>query len=336
MTQVVGTSDNRSVSVECCGAASGMPVFLMHGTPGSRSGPRPRASVLYRLGIRLICYDRPGYGDSDPHPGRSVADAAQDVAAVANALGVERFGVVGRSGGGPHALACAALLGDRVQSAAVLVGLAPSDAVGLNWSAGMTKINVKEYDIADRAPTATRVRLAARAELVRNDPESLLRLLHPELTGPDRRVVNDVAIRQQLTGTYAEAVRACGDGWIDDVLALRSPWRFDLSQIKVPVLLWHGEDDVFSPVEHTYWLAERIDGAAIKVQSGAAHFDAVEILPRVLAWMKDRGRSEGMQIQGTHHPVFSMQGVDVGMVSTDQPGQLLDRPAPLGLGVRDT
>jgi pimeloyl-ACP methyl ester carboxylesterase len=283
-----------------------MPVFLMHGTPGSRSGPRPRASVLYRLGIRLICYDRPGYGGSDPRQGRSVADAAQDVKAVADALGVERFGVVGRSGGGPHALACAAVLGDRVLSAAVLVGLAPSDADKLDWYEGMTPFNVSEYCPADTDPVAARARLAEQVEQVRDDPESLLRVLYPELTGADRRVVNDVAIRRQLTDTYAEAVRACGDGWIDDVLALRSPWQFDLAQIKVPVLLWHGEDDAFSPVQHTYWLAKHIDGAAVKVQSGAAHFGAVEILPRVLAWMKDNCRSEGMQFQRTRHALLSL------------------------------
>lgn len=96
---------------------------VMHETPGSRRSPRPRASVLYRLGVQLICYDRPGYGGSDRHPRRTVADAATDVQAIANELGIDSFGVVGHSGGGPHALACAALLGDRVHSAA---NLAPS------------------------------------------------------------------------------------------------------------------------------------------------------------------------------------------------------------------
>jgi pimeloyl-ACP methyl ester carboxylesterase len=305
LVTVVDAPDGRDLSVVCCGAPSGMPIFLMHGTPGSRNGPRPRAGVLYRLGIRLICYDRPGYGGSAPHPGRSVADAARDVEAIADFLGIKRFGVVGRSGGGPHALACAALLADRVQCAAVLVGLAPWDAVDLNWYSGMTQMNVEQYDVAGTDPEATRARLAQRAELVRKDPESLLRLLHPQLTGPDLRVVNDVAIREQLTGTYAEAVRIRGDGWIDDVLALRSQWQFDPSEIKVPVMLWHGKDDVFSPVDHTYWLAERIDRAEISVQSGAAHFGAVEVLPRVLAWTKDNARSEGVQVQSSHYPVFS-------------------------------
>ncbi|GAB3901332.1 hypothetical protein GCM10027612_64540 [Microbispora bryophytorum subsp. camponoti] len=103
----------------------GRPVFLLHGTPGSRIGPLPREGLLYRLGVRLITYDRPGYGGSDRHEGRSVGDVAADVAAIADHLGLDRFAVVGRSGGGPHALACAALIPHRVTRAAVLVGLAP-------------------------------------------------------------------------------------------------------------------------------------------------------------------------------------------------------------------
>src|SRR5688572_21098379 len=102
------------LSVSISGSDDGEPVFLLHGTPGSRLGPKPRTSVLYRLGVRLICYDRPGYGGSARRGKRTVADAARDVAAIADQLGIERFAVAGRSGGGPHALACAALLPDRV------------------------------------------------------------------------------------------------------------------------------------------------------------------------------------------------------------------------------
>jgi len=262
VTQVVGMPDNRGVTVETWGAPKGTPVFLLHGTPGSRSGPMPRPSVLYRLGIRLICYDRPGYGGSDPHPGRTVADAASDVRRIADALNLDKFSVVGRSGGGPHALACAALLKDRVRSAAVLVGLAPSDAEGLDWYAGMTDSNVEEYKDADAAvrdaDAAFRARLAERAEGVRDDPESLVRFLLPQLTGPDRRIVDDAAMQRLLTDTYAEALRGSANGWIDDVLAFRRPWGFDLSKVTAPVLLWHGADDMFTPVGHTYWLASHV------------------------------------------------------------------------------
>ena len=298
MTQVVNVADGRSVTMESWGRPDGMPIFLLHGTPGCRTGPRPRTSVLYRLGVRLICYDRPGYGMSGRHRGRTVADAAADVGAIADELGIDSFGVVGRSGGGPHALACAARLGERVQSTAVLVGLAPSDAEDLNWFDGMTGFNVKEYTRADNGLAAVEAKLVALANQVRNDPESLLESLLPELTAPDRRVVDDVAIRRLLTETYAEALRDSADGWIDDVLAMRQPWEVDLSSITSPVLLWHGADDVFSPVEHTYWLARQIPTSIVKVQSGAAHFSAVEILPRVLAWVKGTRTSAELQVQG--------------------------------------
>ena len=125
--------------------------------------------------------------------------------------------------------------------------------------------------------------LSARSELIREDPEFLLQFLEPELTAPDRRILRDPAIRRLLTGTYAEALRQGPEGWIDDVLAFRQSWGFSLKAIEVPVLLWHGADDVFSPVAHTHWLASQIPGAEVEVQHGAAHFDAVEVLPRILA-----------------------------------------------------
>lgn len=304
MTQVVALPGERTVVVECCGAPSGMPVFLLHGTPGSRSGPRPRAGVLYRLGIRLISYDRPGYGDSAPQSGRTVADAAADVRAIANALDLARFSVVGRSGGGPHALACAALLGDRIRSAAVLVGLAPSNA-DLDWYAGMSRSNVEEYKSADDDPAALREIVTGHVKRIREDPESLFTFLVPSLANGDKRVVNDVAMRRLLTASYTEAVRASPEGWIDDVVALRRPWGVDLSRVKAPVLLWHGADDMLSPVAHTRWLAKTIPGATPKVQPGAAHFEAVEILPSVLTWMKDPPRSERLRVQRPYHPALS-------------------------------
>jgi len=288
--------DGRSVTVEWWGAPKGMPIFLLHGTPGSRSGPRPRTSVLYRLGVRLISYDRPGYGGSSRHPDRAVNDAADDVRVIADSLNLCEFGVVGRSGGGPHALACAARLADRVRCAAVLVGLAPSDAAGLDWFSGMAESNVREYTGADKDRAKVEARLIDTAARIQADPESLLHDLSPELAPPDHRVVNDVAIRRQLTETYAEAMRVSAGGWIDDVIALRRPWGFDLSMIKSPVLLWHGAEDVFAPVEHTHWLAKQIEGATVDVQSGTAHFGAVEILPSVLAWMKAAARSERLRV----------------------------------------
>ncbi|MET7880439.1 alpha/beta fold hydrolase [Micromonospora profundi] len=283
--RTVTTPDGRDLAVETSGAPDGPVVFLLHGTPGSRSGPRPRGIVVYRLGVHLVCYDRPGYGDSDRHEGRRVADAAADVAAIADDLGVERFAVVGRSGGGPHALACAALLPDRVTRAAVLVGLAPAGAPDLDWYAGMAETNVEDFGRADEDLTELTLNLKVRADEARRDPMTLLEFLRPQLPEADIRVVEDIAIRRLLTDMYSEALRHGPEGWIDDVLAIRRAWGFDLRAIRAEVLLWHGEQDRFSPVEHSHWLASRIPRARVEVQPGAAHFGAVEILPQTLTWL---------------------------------------------------
>jgi pimeloyl-ACP methyl ester carboxylesterase len=324
VTPDVVVANGRRVTFDWWGDPDGFPVFLLHGTPGSRSGPRPRTSVLYRLGIKLICYDRPGYGGSSRQEGRSVADAAWDVLAIASKLRLQEFGVVGRSGGGPHALACAALLDSMVTSTAVLVSLAPHNADGLEWHNGMTASNVAEYQLADSDVEAVKADLTERADQIRADPESLLRFLDDELTAPDARVVTDVAILEQLHDTYREAVRAGAYGWIDDVLAFRRPWGFDLRKIASPVLLWHGDEDVFSPPAHTHWLADRIPQAKLHIQRGAAHFDAVPVLPKILADMKTREWSEGLGVERPVQAAVSAQCGDAGVVIPDEAGQLRD------------
>lgn len=303
------TVSGRRVAFDCRGSSRGFPVFLLHGTPGSRSGPALRPSVLYRLGVQLISYDRPGYGRSDRDPARTVADAAQDVLAIADALDLKEFSVIGRSGGGPHALACAALLGKWVQRAAVLVSIAPSEATDLNWDEGMCESNVSEYELASHSVDAVTADLTQRAARIAEDPRSLLEDLQRELTAPDLKVINDAAIRQQLKITYAEAVREGADGWIDDVLAFRKPWGFNVADIKVPVLLWHGADDVFSPVAHTHWLARHIPEGQrdVKISAGMAHFDAMEILPEILVWAKGGTSSEGLRIKRAHQPALTSQ-----------------------------
>ncbi|BEL03513.1 alpha/beta hydrolase [Actinoplanes sichuanensis] len=281
----IETRDDRVLTFEVTGHPDGSPVFLLHGSPGSRIGPRPRGSVLYRLGIQLISYDRPGYGGSTRHPKRSVADAAEDIGAIADGLGLERFAVVGRSGGGPHALAAAARLPERVSRTAVLVGIAPSDAEGLDWLNGMTDGNVREYETADNDWPKHVERLRLLADRARRDPEFMVDNLRRQMTAADRQVVDDIAIRRLLTETYVEAFAQGPFGWIDDVAAFRSAWEFQLSEVTGEVLIWHGADDNFSPVSHARWLAEQIPQAEVRIQASTAHFGAVEVLPEVLHWL---------------------------------------------------
>jgi pimeloyl-ACP methyl ester carboxylesterase len=241
--------------------------------------------VLHGLGIRLITFDRPGYGRSDRLESRQVADVAPDVEAIADELGIKEFAVLGRSGGAPHALACAALLPDRVTRAGVLVSLAPWAAEGLDWFAGMSDSNVEEFVNASTKPEELTAALVRTAAEIRVDPASHVTTLGPELPEADQRVMADACLRDLLARNYAEALRDSADGWIDDSLAFCSPWGFDPAEVNVPVLVWHGEDDVFSPVSHSRWLADRIPNASIQIQPGAAHFAAIEVMPDVLSWL---------------------------------------------------
>jgi pimeloyl-ACP methyl ester carboxylesterase len=285
LKRTVRTADGRRLTTQMYGDPDGKPVFLLHGTPGSRLGPHPRSSVLHRLGVRLISFDRPGYGESDRLAGRQVADAAADVRAIADAYGVRRFAVVGRSGGGPHALACAALLPERTTRAAVLVSLAPRGADGLDWFDGMSQSNITEFTAASNGYAGIAAHTKPVADAIRADPASLIARLQAELPDPDKRVVADRGIRSMLLKTYAEALRTSDYGWIDDALAFCSPWGFDPAAVTVPVLLWHGANDVFSPASHARWLAGRIPSATVIVQAGAAHFGALDVLPDILRWL---------------------------------------------------
>ncbi|MGI5326433.1 alpha/beta hydrolase [Actinomadura nitritigenes] len=293
MTTVVPAADGRGLAVEEWGEPAGRPVFLLHGTPGSRLGPIPRPMVLYQLGIRLITFDRPGYGRSDRSIGRAVADVADDVRRIANALELREFAVLGRSGGGPHALACAALLPGRARRVAALVGLAPAQAEGLDWFEGMAASNTREYLAVRRQGPLVSARLRSVADRIRADPAQYVADLSAELTQSDRRVVSDAGMRRMLLETFAEAFRTSADGWIDDLLAFCAPWGFELGDIVVPTMLWHGANDTFSPAGHSRWLADRIPTSTVVVQPGSAHFGAFDVLPDVLTWLVQPDRAPG-------------------------------------------
>ncbi|WP_329566679.1 alpha/beta fold hydrolase [Kitasatospora sp. NBC_01266] len=282
--RLVKTADYRRLAVQTFGDPGGRPVFLMHGTPGSRVGPIPRSTVLYNLGVHLISFDRPGYGSSDRLIGRQVASAAADVQAIADELGLERFAVVGRSGGGPHALACGALLPDRVHRVAALVSLAPWNAEGLDWYGGMAPSNIRDYRAAERDHQRIAASMEQRARRIRDDPTSLLAGLRSELSGTDRVVVSDAGIRRLLLSNYREAFRQNADGWIDDVRAFTTDWGFTAQDVTAATWLWHGADDMFSPVDHSRWLAAHLPHATLFLEPGAAHLGSLRVMTAALKW----------------------------------------------------
>jgi pimeloyl-ACP methyl ester carboxylesterase len=288
MVSTLNTRDGRVLTYEEYGNPKGKPVIYLHGMPGSRLGPIPRASRLYPHGIRLISYDRPGYGGSERHRDRAVVDAASDVEDLADFLRIERFAVVGRSGGGPHALACAALLPGRVTRVAALVSLGPRELMGEQWYEGMAELNIEWYKMAERGIDEYTKYVSEEMHRRRADPESVMPHTHSDAPSADRVTASEPGIRAMLVDNFTEALRNGIDGWVDDNLALVNPWGFDVSRVRVPVLLWHGAKDVFSPVAHSRRLAQLIPAARLELAEGGAHLSAIEELPRLFSWLAAR------------------------------------------------
>jgi len=269
----------RRVAYETSGDPAGVPVFLLHGTPGSRLERHPDAAAIALTGARVITYDRPGYGQSDRHPGRTVVDCVPDVAAIADALGVARFAVAGASGGGPHCLAVAARLPDRVLRASCIVGIAPFDAADLDWLAGMDPENVKEYGWVTQGETVLTAELEREAaeELARvaEDPTTLFGAF--DLPDADRAVLQHPLMQQVIRETTAEAYAHGVSGWVDDDFAAVRPWGFDVAEIRVPTEVWYGEADVLVPAAHGRWLADHIPGAEVHVERDEGHLADLDI-----------------------------------------------------------
>jgi pimeloyl-ACP methyl ester carboxylesterase len=271
------------------GDPAGAPVVVHHGTPSYGGLFESWIRDATDRGIRLIGYDRPGYGGSSPDRGRTIAGAAADVAAIAEALGIERFATWGISGGAPHSLACAALLGDRVVGAASLGGVAPFDAEGLNYFAGMGEENVVEFGAAMQGRDAVEpfAREQAAAMLKASGAE-LVELMRTLVSPPDAAVLNDGY--GAFMSTSMPAVFAQGhEGWLDDDMAFVMPFGFAVEEIAVPVLVWHGRQDRFVPVTHGEWLSRHIPGAESRITVDDGHLTLLaDRIPDVHAWLLRR------------------------------------------------
>jgi pimeloyl-ACP methyl ester carboxylesterase len=245
----------------------GTPVFWFHGTPNLGAPPVP----LFRDDIRWISYDRPGYGGSTPRPGRDIASAAADVAAIADELDLDRFAALSHSGGGPHALACAALLPDRVTAVATMAGLAPYDSQGLDWFAGMAPSGVASL----RAAAAGRA-AKERHEATAADGE-------PGFT--DRDLAMFDGPWSWLLDVVRPALAAGPAPLIDDDLAYVAPWGFDPAGITVPVLILHGGADLMVPSSHGVWLAGHCPTAELWLRPEDGHLSILNAAPAALEWL---------------------------------------------------
>ena len=267
----VRTADGRALQVSETGDPSGWPVVMQHGTPSSRLLYQAHDTLAREQGIRLIGYDRPGYGGSTRAAGRDVAACAADLAAIADALSLEQYGSWGISGGGPHALACAALCDERLVAVASLAAVAPYGAEGLDWLDGMGEENHVEFGKTLAGESVLRPYLTEeRASLLQAKPEELVAVLETLLGAADFATLSGPFSEYMLAGQHEGLARGV-DGWLDDDLAFARPWGFDVSSIDRPVLLLHGADDRFVPVSHGHWLAARIPGVDTRITSTDGH-----------------------------------------------------------------
>jgi pimeloyl-ACP methyl ester carboxylesterase len=280
--------DGRRLHLYDSGDSRGELVIVHHGTPGSGKPAPWWAEDATAGGIRLVGYDRPGYGESDRHAGRRVADAAADVAAIADAVGVQRFRTYGGSGGGPHALACAALLPDRVIACVAFASPAPYGAQGLAWLAGMGQDNVDEFGAALAGEVTLRAYLAAATDQLRSiDASGLAGMLRTLLPDADLEVLDD-DVAGWLHDGFNVGLRDGFEGWLDDDLAFVTEWGFEPSLIRVPVLLMHGRHDLMVPFAHGEWMASTIPDVGARLTDSDGHLTLVRRINDMHAWLLDQ------------------------------------------------
>lgn len=272
---MVSLSDGRGLAYLDGGDPNGYPIFGLHGTPGCRLARWFDDGIYARAGVRYITTDRAGFGRSSRNKGRAVANEASDVLSVANSLGIEHFSVVGGSGGGPHALACGALLIDRVERVACQSSIAPLGSGGMTrneWVKGMAPEHAEEISWAEAGELTLNVQIEREQRkmgtLVTSNASMLLGegmsegdrefLAHPDVA----KVFNDVISEQAVQGV---------GGWVDDIFAFTKPWGFNLSKISIPVLITHGEEDMSAPLAHGIWLADHIPNSKIEINKTGGH-----------------------------------------------------------------
>jgi pimeloyl-ACP methyl ester carboxylesterase len=281
----VHLSDGRTLRVLEDGDPHGRPVFYFHGTPGSRLLFEKSVQHAKAHGIRLIGHDRPGYGGSTPKPGRRIVDEAADVAAIADALGLDRFAVLGHSGGGPPTLACAAALPKRLVAAASLASPAPYPAEGMDWLAGMGELNVADFTLMMSDQPAWEAKTAEDNAMMMNATPEQMRAYMSSLISD----VDSAALTEELAGfllrQFREGIKSGIAGPRDDTLAQVKPWGFELSAIRVPLQLWHGKLDQFVPFSHGQWLAAHLPRAEIHLEPKDGHISLVGRYPSITEWL---------------------------------------------------
>jgi pimeloyl-ACP methyl ester carboxylesterase len=268
--QQISLPDGRSIDVSVTGPDDGLALVFHHGTPGAGGAFGAMRRAAHERGLRIISASRPGYGGSTRHAGRTVVDVVADTDAILDALGIEECVIAGWSGGGPHALACAARL-KRAKAVLLIAGVGPFGGAGLEFLAGMGQDNLDEFGAALEGESELRAYLdtqvpalksATAAEVV----ESMKTLLPPV----DQAVLTD-ELGQDVASSFHEGLRVSADGWVDDDLAFIAPWGFSLDDVAVPTSIWQGSEDLMVPFTHGTWLATQLPKALAHLEDGEGH-----------------------------------------------------------------
>ncbi len=288
--QQVRTPDARTLEVLTFGPVHGTPLVYHSGTPGAAVPVPPLEQAATKAGVRVITWSRPGYAGSTEQPGRTVSSVAADAVTVLDSLDVDQFVTLGWSGGGPHALACAALLPRRCRAAATIAGAGPYVAGGLDFLAGMAEENHVEF----RAAMAGRdvlepalIEMSSGMQTV--TAEQVAESLGGLVSESDRRALTG-ELAEYLAASLSTAVSRGIAGWRDDDLAFVRDWGFDLDAIDVPVSIWQGDEDRMVPLAHGEWLAGNVPGAAWRRETGHGHISVWRLADTVVAELLDAGR----------------------------------------------
>ena len=279
----VTTDDGRNLEYLVTGPADGRPLVFHVGTPNCAASFSIIDQPAEELGLRLICYSRPGYADSTEQRGRSVADCVGDVTTVLDQLGVGEFVTIGWSGGGPHALACAALLPERCRAAATLAGAAPYRVPGLDFLAGMDEANVEEFTAAmDGFDRLDGYLESLRGHFVNVTGASVVESLSGLLSDVDQQAMTG-QFAEEMATTFRRTIGAGIAGWRDDDLAFVQDWGFRLDDITVPVSIWQGQQDRMVPFAHGQWLAAAVPGARPHLYPDEGHISLASQAKRIMA-----------------------------------------------------
>ncbi len=266
----VRAPDGRQLDVELSG--TGDRYVLTHtGTPSSGELFDSMIADGSVRGLRHIAYSRPGYGHSDRLEGRTVADCTGDVVAILDALEVPRCITIGWSGGGPHALACGALIPDRIGAVATIASIAPRDAEGLDWLGGMGKENLEEFAAVEAGPEALESHLSASVDGMSQATGEAIRSAFGDLLTPVDAAILSGSFADHMALTTRNAFTSGLWGWFDDDIACVNDWRFDLAAIGPPVTVWQGWEDRFVPPAHAEWLGSHVPGARLELRADEGH-----------------------------------------------------------------